>query len=116
MTIAVFKPGGTIWGALEQKVIDMAELPAHVAEGWFDSAKDALDASDLAKMEMDNAAAAAMIADEQVRLDGRTKAARDLKAKLNPEPVPNVPADSTESVTASTDIPAATSDVSAAPQ
>jgi hypothetical protein len=87
MTIAVFKPGGTIWGALEQKVIDMVELPAHVAEGWFDSAKDALDASDLAKMEKDNAALAIQIADEQVKLDGRTKAARDLKAKLNPEPV-----------------------------
>lgn len=81
MTIAVFKPGGDVWGKLEQKVIDMAELPGHIAEGWFEKAQDALDAHDLAKLEAENAKLAAQIADEQVKLDGRTKAARDLKAK-----------------------------------
>lgn len=87
MTIAVFKPGGDVWGKLEQKVIDMAELPGHIAEGWFEKAGDALDAHDLAKLEAENVALEAQIAAEQVKLDGRTKAARDLKAKS--ETVPN---------------------------
>lgn len=81
MTIAVFKPGGEVWGKLEQKVIDMAELPGHIAEGWFEKAQDALDAHDLAKLEAENVALEAQIAAEQAKLDGRTKAAKDLKAK-----------------------------------
>jgi hypothetical protein len=81
MTIAVFKPGGDIWGKLSQKVIDMAELPGHIAEGWFEKAGDALDAHDLAQMEAENVKLEAQIVAEQAVLDGRTKAARDLKAK-----------------------------------
>lgn len=89
MSIAVFKPledaageGETVWGKLAQKVVDDSDQEAHVAAGWFASAQEALDAADLAKLEKENAALQAQIADEQVKLDGRTKAAKELKAKL----------------------------------
>jgi hypothetical protein len=88
MSIAVFKPlesaldeGELVWGKLKQKVVDEAEHDAHIAAGWFGSAAEALDAADLAKLESENAALSAQIADEQAKLDGRTKAARELKAK-----------------------------------
>jgi hypothetical protein len=88
MSIALFKPlesaageGETVWGTLAQKVIDEAEQADHIAAGWFGSAAEALDAAELAKLEKENAALQAQIADEQAKLDGRTKAARELKAK-----------------------------------
>lgn len=89
MSIAVFKPledaageGELVWGKLRQKVVDETEHEQHIASGWFASAQEALDAADLAKLEKENAALQAQIADEQVKLDGRTKAAKELKAKL----------------------------------
>lgn len=100
MTVALFQSvlktneGETVWGSLKQKVVDAAEAPAHIAEGWFESAQDALDAHELASLEAENAKLEAKIAEEQVKLDGRSKAARDLKAKNSPVPeVPNVPAE-----------------------
>jgi hypothetical protein len=88
MSIALFKPlesadgeGETVWGSVSQKVIDEAELDAHVAAGWLTSALEAVEAVELAKLEKENAALQAQIADEQAKLDGRTKAARELKAK-----------------------------------
>jgi hypothetical protein len=89
MSIAVFKPledageGEKVWGKLAQKVVDETEHDQHIASGWFASAQEALDAADLAKLEKENAALQAQIADEQVKLDGRTKAAKELKAKLS---------------------------------
>lgn len=96
MTVALFKSvlhtteGETVWTNLRQKVVEAAEAPAHIAEGWFADAKEALDAHELAKMEADNAKLEAQIAAEQVKLDGRTKAAKDLKAKSAPNDVPAV--------------------------
>jgi hypothetical protein len=89
MSIAVFKPlehaldeGELVWGSLKQKVIDESEHDAHIFAGWFGSAGEALDAAELVKIEKENAALQAQIVEEQAKLDGRTKAARDLKAKL----------------------------------
>lgn len=93
MSIAIFKSilttdeGETVWDKLKQKVIDAAEAPAHLADGWFNSAAEALEAHELAVMEKENAALEAKIATEQTKLDGRTKAAKDLKSKLTPAPV-----------------------------
>lgn len=88
MSIAVFKPiedvieeGEKVWGKLFQKVISRDELAAHKDAGWIESAADAIEAHDLKKMEAENAKLQEQIAAEQVRLDGRTKAAKDLKAK-----------------------------------
>lgn len=88
MSIALFKPlesangeGIAVWGVLAQTVVDESEQDAHIAAGWFGSATEALDAAELAKLEKDNAALQAQIADEQAKLDGRSKAARELKAK-----------------------------------
>lgn len=90
MSIALFKPlenaageGEKVWNTLAQKVVDETEHEQHIASGWFASAQEALDAADLAKLEKENAALQAQIADEQVKLDGRTKAAKELKAKLS---------------------------------
>jgi hypothetical protein len=112
MTVALFQSvlktneGETVWGSLKQKVVDAAEAPAHIAEGWFESAQDALDAHELASLEADNAKLEAKIAEEQVKLDGRSKAARDLKAKNAPVvEAPNVlsGSDSTVSTTPASD-------------
>jgi hypothetical protein len=89
MSIALFKPLDSVvdfdpstmsivWGSLVQIVVEGEDgVPAD----WFTSAAEALDAAELAKIEKENAALQAQIADEQAKLDGRTKAARDLKAK-----------------------------------
>lgn len=92
MTVALFKSvlladeGDTVWDKLKQKVVDAAEAPAHLAEGWYTDAAEALEAHELAKLESDNAKLEANIAAEQVKLDGRTKAAKELKAKQTPDP------------------------------
>lgn len=103
MSIAVFKPiedvieeGEKVWGKLFQKVISRDELAAHKDAGWIESAADVIEAHDLAKMEAENAKLAEQIAAEQVKLDGRTKAAKDLKAKS--EPVQDAAPSSTEPV------------------
>ena len=88
MLVALFKSllhtteGDTVWGKLKQKVVDAAEAPAHVAEGWCESAAEALEAHELAVAEKENEALQAQITAEQAKLDGRTKAAKELKAKL----------------------------------
>ncbi|TCK87349.1 hypothetical protein B0G74_7888 [Paraburkholderia sp. BL9I2N2] len=90
MLVALFKSalatteGESVWGKLRQKVVETAEAPAHVAEGWYESAAEALEAHELAVMEAENAKLQEQIAAEQTKLDGRTKAARQLKAKLDP--------------------------------
>lgn len=87
MTVALFKSvlktdeGDTVWDKLKQKIVDAAEAPAHIADGWYQDAAEALEAHELAKLEADNAKLEANIAAEQAKLDGRTKAARELKAK-----------------------------------
>jgi hypothetical protein len=92
MLVALFKSvlhtteGDTVWGKLKQKVVETAEAPAHVAEGWYESAAEALEAHELAVLEAENAKLEAQIAAEQTKLDGRTKAAKELKAKLDPQP------------------------------
>lgn len=100
MLVALFKSvlhtteGDTVWGKLKQKVVETAEAPAHVAEGWYESAAEALEAHELAVLEAENAKLEAQIAAEQTKLDGRTKAAKELKAKLEPQheaPEPEVP-------------------------
>jgi hypothetical protein len=89
MSIAVFKPlehaldeGELVWGSLKQKVVDESEHDAHIFAGWFATAGEALEAAELARLEKENAALEAQIVEEQAKLDGRTKAARELKAKL----------------------------------
>lgn len=89
MTIALFKPlesaadeGDLVWGKLKQKVVEEFEHAEHIAAGWFGSADDALEAAELAKLERENAALQAQIVEEQAKLDGRTKAARELKSKI----------------------------------
>lgn len=90
MTVALFKSvlktdeGDTVWDKLKQVVVDAAEAPAHIADGWYQDAAEALEAHELAKLEADNAKLEANIAAEQAKLDGRTKAARGLKAKQDP--------------------------------
>jgi hypothetical protein len=87
MSIALFKPlesageGEVVWGVLVQTIVEEDEQAELIAAGWFASAAEALDAVELAKLEKDNAALQAQIVEEQAKLDGRTKAARDLKAK-----------------------------------
>jgi hypothetical protein len=89
MLVALFKSllhtaeGDTVWGKLKQKVVDAAEAPAHVAEGWYESAAEALEAHELAVLEKENETLQAQITAEQAKLDGRTKAAREAKAKLD---------------------------------
>ena len=86
MSIALFKSmlhtdeGESVWGALRQKVVDDAEAALHVAEGWFESAADALESHNAAKTEAENAALQTQIDEAKTKLDGRTKAARDAKA------------------------------------
>jgi hypothetical protein len=90
MTVALFQSmlktneGETVWGSLKQKIVEAAEAPAHITEGWFESAQDALDDHELTKMEGENAKLQEQIAAEQVKLDGRTSAAKALKAKSAP--------------------------------
>lgn len=101
MSIALFKSllhtteGDTVWGKLRQKVVDAAEAPAHLAEGWYNDAAEALEAHELAVLEAENAKLQEQIAAEQTKLDGRTKAAKEMKAKLEPQPeqpvAPEVP-------------------------
>jgi hypothetical protein len=89
MSIALFKSilhtdeGETVWGKIRQKVVDAIEAPAHVAEGWYESAAEALEAHELAVLETENAKLQDQITAEQAKLDGRTKAAREAKAKLD---------------------------------
>lgn len=107
MSIALFKSilhtdeGEAVWGKIRQKVVDAVEAPAHVAEGWYESAAEALEAHELAVAEKENETLQAQITAEQAKLDGRTKAAKELKAKLSPgadaapsssEPVAETPA------------------------
>lgn len=86
LMVALFKSllhtaeGDTVWGKLKQKVVDAAESPAHVAEGWYESAAEALEAHELAVLEKENETLQAQITAEQAKLDGRTKAAREAKA------------------------------------
>lgn len=122
MSVALFQSvlktneGETVWGSLKQKVVEAAEAPSHIAEGWFASAQDALDAHDLAKMEAENAKLAEQIAAEQVKLDGRTSAAKALKAKSAPTvEVPNVPAETDSSLAPSSTQTADESQTSATP-
>jgi hypothetical protein len=101
MSIAIFKPleaageeGETVWGKLKQKIVSEAELAEHTAAGWVTEASEAMKAAELAKLEKENAALEAQIAAEQTKLDGRTKAAKELKAKLTPAPAePEAPAE-----------------------
>ena len=92
MLVALFKSvlhtteGDTVWGKLRQKVVETAEAPAHVAEGWYESAAEALEAHDLAVLEKENETLQAQITAEQTKLDGRTKAAKEMKARLEPQP------------------------------
>lgn len=103
MTVALFRSvlktqeGETVWGSLKQKVAEAVEAPAHIAEGWFADAKEALADHEIATMENDNEKLAAQIESAQLKLDGRTKAAKDLKAKS----VPNVPVETDPSQTTS---------------
>lgn len=89
MSIALFKSllhtteGDTVWGKLKQKVVDAAEAPAHLAEGWYN---DAAEAHELAVLEAENVKLQEQITAEQTKLDGRTKAAKEMKAKLEPQP------------------------------
>lgn len=86
MSIALFKSmlhtdeGEKVWGAIRQKVVEEAESATHVAEGWFESAADALESHKAAQTEAENAALQSQIDDATKKLDGRTKAARDAKA------------------------------------
>lgn len=88
MSIAIFKSvlnateGETVWGKLRQKIVDAAEAPVHLAEGWYNSAAEALEAHELAVLEAENVKLQEQITAEQTKLDGRTKAAKELKAKL----------------------------------
>lgn len=100
MTVALFQSvlktneGETVWGSLKQKVVEAAEVPAHLAEGWFADAKEALADHELATTEADNERLQAQIESAQLKLDGRTSAAKALKAKNAPAvEVPNVPAE-----------------------
>lgn len=97
MTVALFNSvlktdeGDTVWGKLKQIVVEGAEAPERIAQGWYKDAAEALDAHELTKLEADNAKLEASIAAEQVKLDGRTKAAKDLKAKQDPAPMTDGP-------------------------
>lgn len=87
MSVALFQSvlktneGETVWGSLKQKIVEDAEVPEHLAAGWLQSARKAIEEHELAKLETSNAALEAQIAAEQVKLDGRTAAAKALKAK-----------------------------------
>lgn len=101
LMVALFKSllhtpeGETVWGKLKQKVVDASETPAHVAEGWYESAAEALEAHELAVLEKGNETLQAQITAEQAKLDGRTKAAREAKAKAA-DPAPDAAPSSSE--------------------
>lgn len=90
MSVALFQSvlktneGETVWGSLKQKIVEDAEVPEHLAAGWLQSARKAIEEHELAKLETSNAALEAQIAAEQVKLDGRTAVAKALKAKNAP--------------------------------
>lgn len=105
MTVALFQSvlktneGETVWGSLKQKVVEAAEVPAHVAEGWLEDAKEALADHEIAEIEASNEKLAAQIQSEQLKLDGRTSAAKALKAKNAPNVSSAVESGSTETIT-----------------
>ena len=88
MSIALFKPleaaageGEAVWSKIAQKVIHSDDVDAHVADGWLTSALEALEMAELMLLQKANQVLSNEVAEIQGKIDGRSKAARELKAK-----------------------------------